>query len=80
MREIRPRKLMLIRAGRVTLGSRNALWERGATRYVMPGLEQRLDISAPPATVWSIIADPSYLPKLVPDMLPNEAEPQGFAS
>jgi carbon monoxide dehydrogenase subunit G len=45
----------------------------------MPSVEQTLDISAPPATVWNIIADPSYLPKLVPDMISNEAEPQGSA-
>ena len=79
MREIRPRKLklMLIRAGRVTLGSRNALWE-SATRYAMPSLEQRLDISAPPATVWT--SSHVLPPKLAPDMISNEAESQGLAT
>ncbi len=46
----------------------------------MPTVEQTVDISASPETVWSIVADPSYIPKLVPDIISNEVDPPGMAT
>lgn len=46
----------------------------------MPSVEQSLDISAPPSTVWSILADPSLVPKLIPDVISNEVNPPGMAT
>ncbi len=43
----------------------------------MGRVEQTVEISAPPETVWSIISDPTYLPKLVPDIISNEVDPPG---
>jgi len=45
----------------------------------MPRVEQTVDISASPETVWFFLSDPTYTPKLVPDMISNEAEPAGPA-
>ncbi len=46
----------------------------------MPIFEQTVDIAAPVETVWSIIADPTLFPKLVPDIISNTAEPPGMAT
>jgi carbon monoxide dehydrogenase subunit G len=35
----------------------------------MPSLEQSLDVAASPETVWSILADPAFVPKLYPDII-----------
>ncbi len=47
---------------------------------MMPSVEQTVDISASPEIVWSIVADPSYVPKLAPDILTNEVDPPGMAT
>lgn len=47
---------------------------------MMATVERTVDIAASPETVWSIIADPSYLPKLVPDLISNEVDPPGVAA
>ena len=44
---------------------------RGRFCIVMATVEQTVDIAASPETVWSIITDPSNLPKLVPDLISN---------
>ncbi len=46
----------------------------------MPRIEDSAEISATPGTVWSVIADPSMLPKLVPDIISSEADPAGMAT
>jgi uncharacterized protein YndB with AHSA1/START domain len=46
----------------------------------MPTIEQTVDIAAPAETVWSIVADPTLLPKLVPDIISSESEPSGMAT
>jgi len=46
----------------------------------MATVEQTVDIAASPETVWSIITDPSNLPKLVPDLISNEVDPPGRAA
>jgi uncharacterized protein YndB with AHSA1/START domain len=43
----------------------------------MPTVEQTVDIAAPVETVWSILADPALIPKLIPDIISNESEPAG---
>lgn len=43
----------------------------------MPSIEQSVEISATPETVWSILGDPSKVPKLVPDIISNEVDPPG---
>ncbi len=45
----------------------------------MATVEQTVDIAASPETVWSIITDPSYVPKLLPDVVSNEVDPPGSA-
>jgi uncharacterized protein YndB with AHSA1/START domain len=35
----------------------------------MPTLEKSIEIAAPPEIVWSIIADPSFVPKLYPHVI-----------
>lgn len=35
----------------------------------MPTLEKTVEIAAPPEVVWSIVADPSYVPKLYPHVI-----------
>lgn len=35
----------------------------------MPTLEKTVEIAAPPEVVWSIIADPSFVPKLYPHIV-----------
>jgi len=35
----------------------------------MPTLEKSVEIAAPPEVVWSIIADPSFVPKLYPHII-----------
>ncbi len=47
---------------------------------LMPIIEQTVEISASPQTVWSIVADPSYFPKLIPDVISNEVNPPGMAT
>ena len=44
----------------------------------MPDVEQTLDIAAPLEAVWSILADPTFIPKLVPDIVSNEVDPPGM--
>jgi len=46
----------------------------------MPSVEQTLDISASPETVWGFLADPSFVPKLIPDVISNETDPPGPAT
>lgn len=46
----------------------------------MPTIEQTVDVAAPVETVWSIVTDSTLLPKLVPDILSNEADPPGPAT
>ena len=46
----------------------------------MPTIEQTVDIAAPVETVWNIVADPTLLPKLAPDIISNESEPSGLAA
>ena len=45
----------------------------------MPRIEVSTDISAPPETVWSIVADPASFLKLAPDAVSVEADPPGLA-
>ncbi len=45
----------------------------------MPKIETTSEISASPEKIWSIIADPNYLPKLAPDIISSEADPPGLA-
>jgi uncharacterized protein YndB with AHSA1/START domain len=35
----------------------------------MPSLEKSIEIAAPPEIVWSIVADPSFVPKLYPHII-----------
>jgi carbon monoxide dehydrogenase subunit G len=35
----------------------------------MPTLEKSMEVAAPPEVVWSIIADPSFVPKLYPHVI-----------
>ncbi|MDA4133743.1 MAG: SRPBCC family protein, partial [Thaumarchaeota archaeon] len=35
----------------------------------MPTVERSVDIAAPPEVVWSIVADPSMVPKLYPHVI-----------
>jgi uncharacterized protein YndB with AHSA1/START domain len=35
----------------------------------MPTLEKSIEIAAPPEVVWSIVADPSFVPKLYPHII-----------
>ena len=35
----------------------------------MPKLEKSVDVAAPPEMVWSIVADPSFVPKLYPHII-----------
>ncbi len=46
----------------------------------MPRIEDSVEISATPETVWSIAADPSMLPKLVPDVISSEVDPPGMSA
>jgi uncharacterized protein YndB with AHSA1/START domain len=46
----------------------------------MPTVEQTVDIAAPLETVWNIVADPTLVPKLVPDIISNESEPAGMVT
>jgi carbon monoxide dehydrogenase subunit G len=43
----------------------------------MGRVEQTVEISAPPETVWSILSDPTSIPKLIPDVISNEVDPAG---
>jgi carbon monoxide dehydrogenase subunit G len=45
----------------------------------MSKIEKTVEISASPETVWSIIADPTYFTKLVPDLISYEVDPPGMA-
>ncbi len=46
----------------------------------MPKIETTVDVAASPETCWSIIADPTYFPKLIPDVISVSAEPLGLAT
>lgn len=46
----------------------------------MPKIERTVEVAASPETCWSIIADPSYFPKLLPDIISAEYEPPGLAT
>jgi uncharacterized protein YndB with AHSA1/START domain len=46
----------------------------------VPTIEQTVDIAAPLETVWNIVADPTLLPKLIPDIISNESEPSGMVT
>jgi carbon monoxide dehydrogenase subunit G len=46
----------------------------------MPTAERTVEISASPETVWSIIADPSMIPKLFPDVVSVVSDPPGPAA
>ena len=41
----------------------------GARPPFMPILEKSIDVLAPPEVVWSIVADPSFVPKLYPHVI-----------
>jgi carbon monoxide dehydrogenase subunit G len=43
--------------------------EGGSAPKLMPNIERSIEVAAKPETVWSVVADPSYLPKLYPDIL-----------
>lgn len=43
----------------------------------MGRVEQTVEISATPETVWSILSDPTSIPKLIPDVISNEVDPAG---
>ncbi len=46
----------------------------------MSRIENTADISASPETVWSIIADPTYFTKLLPDVISVSTEPAGVTT
>jgi len=46
----------------------------------MPNVEQTVEISASPETVWGILANPAMVPKLIPDVVSNESDPPGMVS
>ncbi len=43
----------------------------------MGRVEQAVEISATPENVWSILSDPTSIPKLIPDVISNEVDPAG---
>jgi len=45
----------------------------------MPTFERSIEIVASPETVWSIIADPSYATKVMPDVISITSDPPGMA-
>jgi carbon monoxide dehydrogenase subunit G len=40
-------------------------------------VEKLIEIDAPTGTIWAVLTDPSYLPKLYPDIVTVEANPPG---
>ncbi len=44
----------------------------------MPTFERTIEIAASPETVWKIAADPTLLPKILPDVISVTAEPPGM--
>ena len=46
----------------------------------MPKIENTVEIAASPETVWSIVVDPSYIPKLAPDIISVEVDPPGMST
>ena len=48
------------------------------TPTLMPSLEQSIQINASPETVWSVLADPTFVPKLYPDILSAEPSEAGM--
>ena len=43
----------------------------------MTRVEDIIEIESPASTVWAVLTDPSYLPKLYPDVITSEAIPPG---
>ena len=52
----------------------------GREKARMPQLRQVLLIAAKPETVWEVLDNPYYAPKLHPDLLTTKVEPGGRAS
>ena len=46
----------------------------------MPKIENTIEVNASPETVWSIVADPTYITKLTPDILSFTVEPPGLTT
>jgi uncharacterized membrane protein len=44
----------------------------------MTKVEDIVEIDAPRWTVWKVLTDPSYLPKLYPDVITVEVKPEGM--
>jgi carbon monoxide dehydrogenase subunit G len=49
----------------------------GRTTYDVTRVEKLIEIDAPSRTIWAVLTDPSYLPKLYPDIVTVEADPPG---
>jgi uncharacterized protein YndB with AHSA1/START domain len=47
--------------------------------FFMPKIQRSIEIAASPETVWSIIADPSLIPKMYPDILTSVPDQPGMA-
>ena len=45
----------------------------------MPTFERSIEIAASPETVWNIVADPSLVPKIFPDVISATSDPPGMA-
>jgi len=46
----------------------------------LPKLEDTIEILSPPKTVWRVLSDPTYLPKLYNDAVTVQAEPPGSSA
>lgn len=46
----------------------------------MPSLEQEVEIQAPVESVWRVLSDPTYIPKLYRDAMSVELDPPGPAA
>jgi len=45
----------------------------------MPRVEKEIEIESPPGTVWNVLTDPTYLPKLYPNIVTLQTNPPGRA-
>jgi uncharacterized protein YndB with AHSA1/START domain len=46
----------------------------------MPTLQDTIEILSPPQTVWRVLSDPTFLPKLYNDAVTVEVDPPGHSS